>query len=209
MFHSRFRLPAFTVAVLAGAALLVPVGASSLTLPGTVVKIPGINKVVPLARQELSRNVMERRSNNVPRYHRGKGRIAPYSIGDAWCAAFSTWVWSQSGFTDYLGAGLVWPSNDGTDVAVQVTDLTRWAKKTGHFSFRARAGFLVAYGGTHIGIVQKVDRDGRAVKSIEGNLGNRVQAVNVNMEDVTGYISPIKLMAGQYVRESSVRADVD
>jgi len=194
---------------------LLPVGASAssragggITLPGPSTS-PNIAKILPLARQELSRNVVERRSNNVPRYRNGKGKIAPYSIGDQWCAAFSTWIWNHAGFKSYLGTSILWPSFDGTMVGVQVRDLTNWATKNGFFSYRAKPGYLVAYGTTHIGIVEKIDRiSGRAVGSIEGNIGDRVSRVTVPMDRVTGYISPVRLTPIQL--EKSVNyADMD
>ncbi|HTU14006.1 MAG TPA: CHAP domain-containing protein [Solirubrobacterales bacterium] len=166
---------------------------------------PGI---LDLARRELSRNVRERRGNNIPRYHMGRGRIAPYSIKDAWCAAFATWVWNKAGFKDYLGTSILWKAYGGKRVAVQVTDLTRWAKRTGHFSTRAQPGYLVAYGKTHIGIVEEADRKGRAVLSIEGNQADGVNEVIINMPDVTGYISPEVLSARQVAKMRTLRPDM-
>lgn len=54
-----------------------------ITLPGPTTS-PKIAKILPMAQRELSRNVVERRGNNVPRYRNGKGKIAPYSIADQW-----------------------------------------------------------------------------------------------------------------------------
>lgn len=178
-----------------------------ITLPGPTTS-PKIAKILPMARRELSRNVVERRGNNVPRYRRGKGKIAPYSIRDQWCAAFSTWIWNKTGFRAYLGTKILWPSFDGTMVGVQVRDLTRWAEENGHFSFRAKPGYLVAYGTSHIGIVEKIDRrTGRAVGSIEGNIRNRVARVTVPMNRVTGYISPVRLTPVQ-LEKSAAYADM-
>jgi hypothetical protein len=164
--------------------------------------------VLELAQRELSRNVRERKSNNIPRYRYGKGRIAPYSIKDAWCAAFATWVWNKNGFEDYLGTDILWKAHGGKRVAVQVKDLTRWAKRTNHFSTRAQPGYLVAYGKTHIGIVEEADRKGRAVLSIEGNKSDRVRRVVINMPDVTGYISPEVLSRRQSARLRTLRPDM-
>ena len=202
-------------AIAAATLLLIPSvsGATSrsgggITLPGPSTS-PKIGKILPLAKRELSRNVYERRGNNVPRYRRGKGRIAPYSIGDQWCAAFSTWIWNKTGFRDYLGTGILWRSHDGTEVGVQVRDLTNWATRNGHFSYRAKPGYLVAYGNTHIGIVERIDRSsGQAVGSIEGNIGNRVARVVVPMDRVTGYISPVRLSPIQ-LDKSAAYADME
>jgi len=203
------------LAVLAVAAtFLVSSGAQATTRTGGGITLPGpetspkIGKILTLAKRELSRNVMERRGNNIPRYRKGKGKIVPYSIADQWCAAFSTWIWNHAGFKSYLGTKILWPSFDGTLVGVQVKDLTNWAQEYGFFSYRAKPGYLVAYGSTHIGIVQKIDRvSGRAVNSIEGNIGNRVSRVTVPMDRVTGYISPVKLTPIQ-VEKSANYADM-
>jgi len=186
-----------------------PAGASLVIEPSQptqpVTSYPG---VLELAQRELARNVRERKGNNVPRYHFGKGRVAPYSIKDAWCAAFATWVWNKEGFKDYLGTGILWKSYSGKRVAVQVLDLTRWAKRTGHYSTRAQPGYLVAYGKTHIGIVEEADRAGRAVMSIEGNQSDGVNEVEIDMTRVTGYISPEVLTAGQSAKIRSLSPDM-
>ncbi len=209
----RIQLPFLAIAFLAMASLALPTAARSLVMQPTPATPPAIkpdrSKIVPLARRELRRNVVERKGNNVPRYHNGKGRIAPYSIKAFWCVAFSTWIWSRAGITSYLGTDLLWPSYDGTTVAIQVRDMTRWAKRTGRWSYRARPGFLVAYGKSHMGIVERADRQGRAVQSIEGNKSNRVTRVQVPMESVSGYISPYRLTPSQVVSKTSVLADVD
>jgi hypothetical protein len=211
VFPLKVRLAFF--AALA-AVLLVPSAAEAQTWSGGGITLPGpttnpnIGKILPLARREFSRNVVERRGNNVPRYRNGKGRIAPYSISDQWCAAFSTWIWNHAGFKSYLGTSILWPSYDGTMVGVQVRDLTNWATRNGYFSYRAKPGYLVAYGTTHIGIVEKIDRTtGRAVGSIEGNIGNRVNRVTVPMDRVTGYISPVRLTPIQ-LDKSAAYADM-
>jgi len=199
-------------AFLAVTALLVPTASAAtrsggITLPGPATN-PKIGKIVTLAKRELSRNVYERKGDNVPRYRKGKGKIAPYSIRDQWCAAFSTWIWNKTGYRSYLGTSILWPSFDGTLVAVQVRDLTNWAIKNGYFSYMAKPGYLVTYGTTHIGIVEKVDRkSGKAVGSIEGNIGNRVNRVKIPMERVTGYISPVRLTQPQ-LQKSANYADM-
>lgn len=202
------------LAVLAAVAMLLLPSASQaasrsggISLPGPSVS-PKIGKILPKARRELSRKVVERRGNNVPRYRRGRGKVAPYSIGDQWCAAFATWIWNKTGFRAYLGTDVLWRSFDRTRVGVQVRDLTRWAEANGYFSFRAKPGYLVAYGTRHIGIVERIDRStGQAVRSIEGNIRNRVARVRVPMKRVTGYISPVRLNPVQ-LRKSAAFADM-
>ncbi|MGK2956429.1 MAG: CHAP domain-containing protein [Solirubrobacterales bacterium] len=205
----RIFTPFLVLLVLAGMAIALPDPAKSLVAPGPAPVKADFSKVVPLARQELKRNPVEKRGNNVPRYHNGNGKIAPYSIRAFWCVAFATWVWSQAGVNSYLGTDLIWKAYDGTRVAVQVQDMTSWAKRTGRWSYRARPGYLIAYGRSHMGIVEKADREGRAVRSIEGNKSDRVSRVNVPMSLVSGYISPNKLTPSQYISKTSVLADVD
>lgn len=178
-------------------------------VPGSPVAKTLRNKVIGLARRELRMNVRERNGDNVPRYRYGRGDIAPYSIGDAWCAAFSTWAWSKVGFTSYLGAKYLRTAYGGREVAIQVADLSTWARRNGYWTYRATPGDLVAYGDRHIGIVIKVDRQGRGVRSIEGNQSNAVSLVDIPMEDVSGYISPLPLTSGQKVSRLSARADVE
>lgn len=188
-----------TLAAVAGLSLLSgPVAAIKVPTPESSAAKP--DRIVPLARKELRKRVSERRGNNVPRYRNGRGRIAPYSIRDQWCVAFATWIWHRAGFRDYLGADLTWRSRDGTRVAVQVTDISRWAKRSGHWAAQARPGYLVAYDFSHIGVVERVNRQGNAVRAIEGNKGDRVRRVRVPMRNVTGYISPTRLSTGQILR---------
>jgi hypothetical protein len=177
--------------------------------PGLVDAVPKRSAILKTARTELARNVRERKGDNVPRYNFGKGAITPYSIRDQWCVAFGSWTWQQAGYQDYLGTRLLRTSFGGSLLAIQVTDLARWAKRTGHWTLRATPGDLVAYGGAHIGVVTSVDRKGRAVKSIEGNKGDAVRTVVIDMSRVTGYVSPTPITAAQRVARSSSLADVD
>lgn len=174
----------------------------------TPVPLAKRSAILSTVRTELGRDVRERRSDNVPRYHHGRGAIAPYSIGDQWCVAFGTWSWSKAGFTDYLGARFLRRSFGGRTVAIQVRDLSKWAKRTRHWTLRATPGDLVAYGEGHIGVVIQADRTGRAVRSIEGNKNDGVRIVAIDMSEVSGYISPTVITARQRVSRSSPRADV-
>ena len=205
---------AFVAMVLA--ALTLPATAIALNSPVTAGPVldptapePDITRVVPLARKHLGRRVSERRGDNVPRFRNGKGRIAPYSIRDQWCVAFSTWIWGRAGFDSYLGTRYLRQSQDRSLVAIQVRDMSRWARQNGHWSYRARPGYLVAYGGSHMGIVTKADRKGRAVRSIEGNKNDRVSKVRIEMSDVTGYISPVPLKPDQVISRHSALADIE
>ncbi len=205
MFSRCFNpLPA---ALLVLAAFLLPAAANAeIAVPPPNQPVPpdklnrqAMDRILKVARKQLRRNVAERRGNNIPRYRNGKGKIAPFSIRDQWCVAFGTWVWYRAGFRDYLDTKLIWDSHDGTPVAIQVTDMSRWAKGNAHWSARAKPGYLVAYDFSHIGVVTGVNRRGEAVHAIEGNKGDRVRRVKVPMGNVTGYISPVELRRGQIV----------
>lgn len=205
MLPRRFSL--LPVVLLVATALFLPgdAGAAIAIPPPTPVKPKprlrqdDITRIVGFARKQLRRNVAERRGNNVPRFRNGKGKVAPYSIRDQWCVAFGTWVWNKAGFKDYLGTDIIWRAHGGKRVAVQVTDMSNWAKRTGHWSARARRGYLVAYDFSHIGVVTGANREGQAVWAIEGNKSDRVSKVRVPMENVTGYISPVELTPNQIV----------
>jgi hypothetical protein len=205
-----FRRAAALLAAALVATLLLSAKAEAAIVVGPVTPPapPAAKGVVGLAKRELSRNVAERKSNNVPRYRRGKGRIAPYSIRDQWCVAFATWIWGRAGYSSYLETKFLRTSFSGDLVAIQVRDLSRWAKKYGHWSTRAKPGYLVAYGKTHMGIVTKADREGRAVKSIEGNKTDSVAQVTISMPYVTGYISPVPLTGQQASKMRSLRPDL-
>lgn len=176
----------------------------------------GRSQILDRAELELSRNVRERGSDNVPRYHRGRGRIVPYSIGAAWCAAFSTWIWSEVGFDSFLrsrtlrASGTIWRAYGGDRVAVQVRALRSWAKRAGQHTYRATPGDLVAYGDGHIGIVTKVNRKRRAVRSIEGNYDDGVRARTIPMSSVIDYFSPMPVKGEKRVLSPlSRRADIE
>lgn len=211
MAASRSALLIVLVALLATPGLAMAQGGVPVD-PDDEIDQPVVGKrsmILKTVRNEINRNVRERRSDNIPRYSFGRGAIAPYSIRDQWCVAFGTWSWSKAGFTDYLETGLLRRAFGGQKVAIQVRDLTLWAKRTKHWTFRATPGDLVAYGEGHIGVVVSVDRSGRAVKSIEGNKNDGVRWVRIDMKKVTGYISPSELKASQIVSRSSERADID
>ena len=169
-------------------------------------------EVKRLARQEQAKRVRENRSDNVPRYRNGKGRITPYSIGDQWCVAFATWTWGQAGFdafrTDETQPRFLRTAFGGEEVAIQVRDLRNWAIRTNRRTLRATPGDLVAYGDRHIGIVMQVNRDRRAILAIEGNLTDRVRWFRIPMTDIIDYFRPVPLSSAQQSTRSILRPDV-
>ncbi|MFM9078201.1 MAG: hypothetical protein ACKORM_08330 [Solirubrobacterales bacterium] len=116
-------------------------------------------RALRLVNREFTRRVSERGGDNVPKYRNGRGAIAPYSIGDAWCAAFVTWAWGKAGFDAFQGASYLQTAHGGDTVAIQVRDLSTWARRNGYWTYRATPGDLISYEGeSHIGMVMQVDR---------------------------------------------------
>jgi hypothetical protein len=210
----------FRTAITATAVILSLLGtasaSASITIPVDPGPPPSVGKqtavrkaITRIAALELGKNVRERRSDNVPRYRNGKGSVAPYSIGDAWCVAFGTWTWSRAGIDAFLSTRYLRTSHGGQTVAVQVRDLSDWASRNGHWTYRARPGDLIAYGTRHLGIVTGVNRKGRAVWSIEGNQSDAVTKVRIPMSEVVGYISPFRLSPDERVSRFSAAADIE
>lgn len=167
-------------------------------------------KALGLLAREYRRKVSEKDGDNVPRYRRGRGAITPYSINDAWCAAFVTWALGEVGLDDFQGTSLLRTAHGGDTVAIQVSDLSTWARRNGYWTYRATPGDLVSYEGeSHIGMVAEVDRRDRIIHSIEGNKDHRVRWVDVPMDRISGFISPVPVAPYQRVSRSSSRADVD
>jgi hypothetical protein len=157
------RLLATVLAIAFGATLLLAGGtpaSATVTIPAdpdAPVEGPSPSDVAAqrkevkrLARQEVNRKVRERRSDNVPRYRYGRGRIAPYGFqrgaGGPWCAAFATWAWGRAGFESFRKgpvsrrAQLLRTTFTGEVVAVQVRDLRTWAKGTKRWTVFANPG---------------------------------------------------------------------
>jgi hypothetical protein len=188
---------------------------------------PKRSEILKVARRELRRKVRERvrrgRGDNVPRYRFGKGRIAPYNIGDQWCAAFATWTWAQVGFTDFRNpvkrtngrvfnplSGTLWRAQDKSLVAVQVRALRSWAQATNRRTFRATPGDLIAYGDNHIGIVVRVNRERRTIRTIEGNYKDGLRARTIPMSNTIDYFTPAPLpLKKQVTSARSVAADIE
>lgn len=57
-------------------------------------------------------------------------------------------------------------------------------------------------------MVVQVDRLDRVVRAIEGNKDDRIRWVDVPMDRISGFISPVPVAPYQKVPRSSPRADV-
>ena len=144
--------------------------------------------IVSYARAELRRGVRERGGDNVPRF--SNGRVAPYSIGDQWCVAFATAMWSKAGFRSYQSAPYVWRSQGGYRVAVSTDGMVSWARRNKKLSRTAKPGYMIVYTYGHVGLVASTNSRGQADVTIEGNKGNAVRRLKPDLSKVYAYIQP-------------------
>ncbi|WP_067472073.1 C40 family peptidase [Nocardia amamiensis] len=146
--------------------------------------------IVAKAQEQLKLGVSESGGNNVPMFRGPDGKLykAPYNINDAWCAAFSTWVWDQAGYNvdwtnqNYVPA--IWNDAKHMGLAANIAN--------------AQKGDMIIFDwegdGTpdHVGIVESVDpRTGR-INTIEGNSGDalRNQSYAMNAGSLVGVVKP-------------------
>ncbi|WP_330229452.1 CHAP domain-containing protein [Nocardia sp. NBC_00508] len=161
--------------------------------PSTAKIAPGNGSrddIVAKAQEQLRLGVTESGGNNIPVFRGPDGKLykAPYNINDAWCAAFSTWVWDQSGYNvdwsnkNYVPA--IW--NDAKHLGLAA-----------HISSAQRGDMIIfdwEGDGTpdHVGIVESVDpRTGR-INTIEGNSSDRLQnqSYSMNSGSLVGVVRP-------------------
>ncbi|MGK8525445.1 CHAP domain-containing protein [Nocardia asteroides] len=145
--------------------------------------------IIAKAREQLALGISETGGDNVPVFKIGtKEYAAPYNINDAWCAAFSTWVWEQAGYDvkwtneNYVPA--IWNDAKHMGLAANIAN--------------AQKGDMIIFDwegdGTpdHVGIVESVDpRTGR-IHTIEGNSGDRLQTQSYSMGagSLVGVVKP-------------------
>lgn len=146
--------------------------------------------VLELARKHLKLGVGETNGNNVPIYwdaEKQKWVKAPYNIGDAWCAAFTSYVWERAGYkVDWTNPNYV-PSiwNDARSLGLGDTNTAN-----------AQPGDLIIFDwendGTpdHIGIVESVN--GNQITTIEGNSSDKVKQNTYTMgqSSLVGVVKP-------------------
>ncbi|MEV6258759.1 CHAP domain-containing protein [Nocardia sp. NPDC051929] len=146
--------------------------------------------IVAKAREQLKLGVSERNGDNSPVYYDkdGVAHKVPYNIGDAWCAAFSTWVWDKAGYNvhwtnpNYVPA--VWNDAKHMGLAANISS--------------AQKGDMIIFDwegdGTpdHVGIVESVDpRTGR-ITTIEGNSSDQLKSnsYSMNAGSLVGVVKP-------------------
>lgn len=162
--RSRFLLAAIVLFMMALAAAALPWSASAQT-PAVPSSDSLAARVLIVARGELGVVERPRGSNAGPRirvYARSTGGVD----GQPWCSMFASWAFARAGVPlGSFGAGFA-----------RVQDLRAWARAERTLlplDTVPVPGDLVARGGEHIGIVERVE--GRVATVISGNSSDRVQ----------------------------------
>jgi CHAP domain len=140
-------------------------------------------RALALAQGEVGQTEQPPGSNDSPRIADYRASTAGAGIGP-WCAYFVSWA-AQGAGTPIGEAG------QGFGSCAAVAD---WAQRTGRWNPAAsgtppQAGDLIVWGGTHIGIVESVDPDGK-IHTIEGNSSNAVtrRTHDASGDGATGYV---------------------
>lgn len=130
-------------------------------------------KAVELARQSLG--VREDQGRNWGKWVRVYLETAGLVFPAPWCAAFVSFKVHQA--ATRWGMTARWPRRAPT--AVSSSGIYRWARREGLLAKQPDAGmvFLIRGGPTgyrHTGFVADVDRASRTIRTIEGNVRDRV-----------------------------------
>lgn len=122
-------------------------------------------------------------SNDSPRIAEYRASTAGAGIGP-WCAYFVSSAAQQAGA----------PLGEAGQGFGSVSAVADWAQRTGRWTPAAsgtppQSGDLIVWGGTHIGIVESVDPDGK-IHTIEGNSSNAVtrRVHDASGDGATGYV---------------------
>ena len=136
------------------------------------------DRVVRIARAELARSVHEMPdgSNESPRIARYRSAVRWSSGPAAWCGYFASWVAREAGA----------PIGDGGQGIGLVSEVRRWAQRTGRWRTSPHRGNLVVFRHQHTGVVERVT--GSYVVTIEGNHSNRVARVWRGRREIRGYV---------------------
>lgn len=144
------------------------------------------DSILGIAREELGRGVAERGGSSNNAYYLDTKERTPYDIGDAWCAAFTSYVWEKAGYqVDWTNPNYVpaiW--NDAK------------AKLDTATADQAEPGDLIIFDWQgdgrpdHIGIVDSVN--GTTITTIEGNSSDRLRSNTYQMgnNDLVGVVKP-------------------
>jgi hypothetical protein len=160
----RLTLPA----ALLGLAIAPAAAAATPTIPASIVH---------LAQAELTKGVRESpmgsdNSPDIARYRTALARKPPVA---AWCGYFASYIAKRAGVPlGSRGEGLGY-----------VPDIGTWARRTGRWVTRPRAGDLAVYA-AHVGIVESVGGSMTAI--ISGNWSNRVSRDVRRRSDAQGFV---------------------
>lgn len=135
-------------------------------------------RALSFAQQEVGVTEQPPGSNNSPRIAEYRASTAGAGIGP-WCGYFVSWAAKAAGA----------PLGEAGQGFGAVSSAWEWAKRTGRTVQTPQAGDLIVWNGTHIGIVESVDADGK-VHTIEGNSSNAVtrRTHDKTGDGATGYI---------------------
>jgi hypothetical protein len=140
-------------------------------------------RALALAQGEVGQAEQPPGSNDSPRIADYRASTSGAGIGP-WCAYFVSWA--------AQGAGI--PIGEAGQGFGSVSAVADWAQRTGRWNPAAsgtppQAGDVIVWGGTHIGIVESVDPDGK-IHTIEGNSSNAVtrRTHDARGDGATGYV---------------------
>lgn len=142
--------------------------------------LAGPGKVAQVAERQLAKKPVERNGNNIPRYNKGRGAVAPYSTarrgrGLPWSTTFISVVMQKAGYSQHLRGGGAIKVVGGRAIGYNGT-LASKARKAGKLRDKPRRGYLAFFPGSGIiAVVSKVYRRG-SIEIIAGNVGDRVQS---------------------------------
>lgn len=139
-------------------------------------------RTLQLAQGEVGVTEQPPGSNDSPRIAAYRQSTAGSGVGP-WCAYFVSWAAQQAGA----------PLGEAGQGFGAVSSVWDWAQRTGRAipasSGPPSPGDLVVWNGTHVGIVESVDGDGK-IHTIEGNSSNMVtrRVHDATGDGATGYV---------------------
>ncbi len=140
-------------------------------------------RALAFAQGEVGQTEQPPGSNDSPRIAEYRSSTAGSGIGP-WCAYFVSSAAQQAGA----------PLGEAGQGFGSVSAVADWAQRTGRWNPAAsgtppQSGDLIVWGGTHIGIVESVDPDGK-IHTIEGNSSNAVtrRTHDASGDGATGYV---------------------
>lgn len=155
--------------------------------------LAGPGKVAQVAERQLAKKPVEHNGNNIPRYNKGRGAVAPYSTarrgrGLPWSATFVSVVMQKAGYSQHLRGGGAIKVVGGRAIGYNGTLVSK-ARKAGKLREKPRRGYLAFFPGSElIAVVSRVYRRG-GIEIIAGNVGDRVKSGD-SIGDGARFIAP-------------------